>query len=137
MYPLNGRQMHPEFLQITSKYQLLTAALFLSLSLALWPESVGGVAYGSALMAFNFWSMRALFSRILGDGAMGLKTLYSFLLMGKFAILLGLMAVVVLVLRAEPFGFAAGMFTLFLAIVLAFVHTTVFPGNAQRVAESL
>lgn len=98
---------------------LETAALTAGGVLFLYATGVGSprdFGLGAAVMLANFSLIRRLVSRLIRPRGSKVATL--FLVLAKFALLLGLVVVVFLKLPLEPMSFAAGATTLLLACVL-------------------
>lgn len=107
-------------LRLASLYQLAGLAALLPVVAFVWPRGMGGVLLGGLLMAANFWLLRFLLARAFGGSQP--KVAYALALGFKLVLVLGLMAVLVLVVRVDAIGLAAGLATLFVGIMGATVH---------------
>jgi len=113
----------PKLLHTAALYQAVSAGLLATALLFIWPEGAVGALAGGALMAGNFWLLRVAVTKLMaGGGHNRAKLLWGLLLAFKLVVLLALLALFVIVLDLHPVGLAAGMFTLFLALVLASLH---------------
>jgi hypothetical protein len=72
------------------------------------------------LMAANFWALRTLTARIMGESKS--KTLFALVLAFKHLLVLLVLAVFVLVLRLDGVGVALGVATLVAAITIGVVR---------------
>lgn len=115
--------LSPQLLAIISRYQLAVVALGALLTLVFWSDAAPGVVAGGAVMAGNFWIMRRALEKLV-DGGTGQRTklLYGLFLIGKFFLVMGSLALMVLVLRLHPLGIAVGMLSLFAGIGLGVAH---------------
>jgi hypothetical protein len=97
--------------------QLLTAAIAIAL-LTRW-VSGWSVMLGGGVMAANFWIMHRLFERLLDTRRRAQPALVMGLLLAKFSLLLGLLALLFWRLPIDGLGFGIGATVLLIACVAA------------------
>jgi len=120
--------MSPRMLDLAIRYQVAAVLAFFGASLLLWPDGAMAVFAGGALGAANFWFLRYAAGKLLLNDKP--KMAYVILLAIKFAVVLGAMAVMVLVLRLNALGIALGLFTLFIGIGGGTLHMILGPSKA-------
>ncbi len=123
----------PRMLTRASWYQAASTAALTLLGLWLWPHQALAIFAGGALMTSNFVAMRVLLLRALAGRKR--KLAYGIALASKFAVVLGALAVLVLVLEIDPVGIAIGMSSLFIGIGLAAAHGA-FDTEPERPAHN-
>ncbi len=74
---------------------------------------------GGAVMGLNFWLMRQLGARLLTPVRAQRPALVMLLMLAKFAVLIGLLALLFWRAPIEPLGFAVGATLLLVACVVA------------------
>jgi hypothetical protein len=116
--------MTPRFLAAANGYQLGVVAAAVLGSAWLWPAGAVGIFAGGVLMALNFWALRTLLSKLLAKPEGRSAVILALLLATKFAAVIGLMALLVLVLGINAVALAVGLATLFLGVALGAVHCT-------------
>jgi hypothetical protein len=117
--------LSPALLLVISRYQILVVALGGLATLALWPEATLGLVGGGGVMAGNFYLMHRALARITDNTtSRRAKLVYGFFLIGKFFLVMGALALLVLVLKLHPMGIALGMMSLFVGIGLGIAHRT-------------
>jgi hypothetical protein len=123
----------PRLLRLANLYQLVAAGILAVVMLAALPAYAIPVAAGGVLMAANFYFLRLLVSRTLQPG--GMRALYAVGLMLKFFAVMGIMAALLLGAKLDPVGFAIGLGSLFLGLMLAMVHQALLakPSAAKAV----
>jgi hypothetical protein len=110
----------PRMLNRASWYQAASTVALTLLGLWLWPHLAIAIFAGGLLMTSNFVAMRYLLVRALQ--AKKRKLAYGIALSSKFAVVLGVMALLVLYFEIDPMGMAIGMSSLFFGIGLATAH---------------
>ena len=110
----------PRMLTRASWYMAASAVALTLLGLWLWPHQALAIFAGGALMTSNFVAMRFLLVRALQGKKR--KLAYGLALAVKFAVVLGIMAILVLVFEIDPMGIAIGMSSMFIGIGLATAH---------------
>ena len=115
-------------LSLTSLYQLGVLALLSLVGLVLWPSHLAGICGGGGLMALNFWGLRYLMKRIMGDGSA--RVFWAMLLASKTVLVMALLALWMLVVGMDAFGVALGLSTLFFGIGLAVTHQALSPASS-------
>jgi len=107
-------------LSLASAYQLVSVVLFSTASAWLLPNRALAVLVSGAVMTLNFFGLRWLASKALNSERR--RAAYAVALIGKFFVITGVLAAMVLVFRLDVIGIALGMSTLFVGIGLATVH---------------
>ena len=116
--------MTSRMLHVASVYQVGAAAAMCLIAAGVWPHGLAGVAAGGLIIMVNFWLLRRLIGRITDtDTPQGQKAAFSLVLGIKFVVLMGLIALSVTLLGADPVGLALGMASLFVAVGCAMLHT--------------
>ena len=110
----------PRMLTRASWYQAASTVALTLLGLWLWPHLAIAIFAGGLLMTSNFAAMRYLLVRALQGKKR--KLAYGIALASKFAVVLGVLAALILVLEIDPMGIAIGMSSLFFGIGLATAH---------------
>jgi hypothetical protein len=107
-------------LTLASIYQVCVVVLSSLCCLFVRPDLTLAVAVGGMLMTANFVALRLLAARAL-KGA-HVKLAYAVALAGKFAVVAGLLALLVIVFEIDVLGLVLGMSSLFLGVGLAIAH---------------
>jgi hypothetical protein len=95
----------------------------------------GSVLLGGAVMGGNFWLLRQTVGRLLTPARRGQRRAIFFLMTVKFAIFLGLLALLFWRVPLDPMGFAAGATMLPLAcLIVALRAQTATTGAPAPVA---
>ena len=115
-------------LTLASKYQIGVVLLATTLAFFFWREAAAGILLGGGLMASNFWAMRYLVFKAIGEGRPNM--LYVGALAFKMLVVLAVIALLLKVFAPSAAGFALGMTSLFVGIGLAMTHQTL---SKQRV----
>ncbi len=116
----------PRALSLVTAYQLACAALAAVLTFWLWRPATVAVLVGGGFGTLNFWGLRLLAERaLMGEGKH--KLLWGLLLAMKLALALALLAALLVVLRLPPLGFALGLSTMIVGMMLAMAHVIVIP----------
>ena len=110
----------PRMLSRASWYQAASTVALTLLGLWLWPHLAIAIFAGGLLMTSNFLTMRFLLVRALQSKKR--KLAYGIALSAKFAVVLGVLALLVLFLEIDPMGIAIGMTSLLIGIGLATAH---------------
>ena len=113
-------------LNLALLYQVICVAVLSAASAIFWPAGALGVLAGGLLMAGNFWALKTVVTRLLGGAGQG-KLIWGLLLAIKFAVLLALMGLMILVLDLNALGIALGMFSFFVGVTLGYVHVSLSP----------
>ncbi len=113
-------------LSLVTAYQLACAALAAVLTFWLWRAATVAVLAGGGLGALNFWGLRLLAERaLMGRGKH--RLLWGLLLAVKLALVLAVVAALVIFLRLPPLGFALGLSTMIVGMMLAMAHVIATP----------
>ena len=120
-------------LELISRYQLLAVALLGTLCLIFVTEVAWSAILGGALMAANFALLKWLMHRAIS----GQKSAVLFALMLGFK-LVAVLAIIGLLMHfslIHPVGFALGLSTLFIAMVLSAIHTSLQTDNSTTTRD--
>ncbi|OGQ89576.1 MAG: hypothetical protein A2289_24450 [Deltaproteobacteria bacterium RIFOXYA12_FULL_58_15] len=114
-------------LTLISLYQLAGLLAFSVLCHVMWPERALGTIVGGGLMALNFWVLRTVTAKALAGAKPKLALLL--LLVVKMALMGGLLALLVVIVRIDALGLVIGMSSLFVGIAMATVHQSFTPAE--------
>ncbi len=84
--------------------------------------SAPSVLLGGAVMGGNFWLMRQLFRRLLGNGTPSNRAAVLGIVLLKFTIFVGLLAMLLWRVSIDPLGFGMGATVLLAACVIEAVR---------------
>ena len=117
-------------LELISRYQLGVVAITGALCMIFVTEIAFSTILGGALMAANFGLLKWLMKRAMS----GQKSafLYALLLGTKLIVVLGVIGLLMHYSLIHPIGFALGLSTLFVAMLLTAIHTALQPGNPDN-----
>jgi len=112
-------------LTLTSWYQAAAVAVMTLAFLALSPSRALAVLVGGTIMVANFLALRYFAAKaLLGSKP---KLAAGVALVVKLVVVAGLMAFCILVVKLDVLGFAVGMSSLFIGVLLAMVHLAFTP----------
>jgi hypothetical protein len=117
-------------LELISRYQLGVVAITGALCMIFVTEIAFSTILGGALMAANFGLLKWLMKRAM-SGQKG-AFLYALLLGTKLIVVLGVIGLLMHYSLIHPIGFALGLSTLFVAMLLTAIHTALQPGNPDN-----
>ncbi|MBJ81109.1 MAG: hypothetical protein CMH60_07325 [Myxococcales bacterium] len=120
-------------LELISRYQLLAVALLGTLCLIFVTEVAWSAILGGALMAANFALLKWLMRRAIS----GQKSAALFALMLGFKLIavLGVIGLLMHFSLIHPVGFTLGLSTLFIAMVLSAIHTSLQTDNSTTTKD--
>jgi len=110
--------MNPRLRDIERLHVVLLAAVALAALLTGW-LAPASVLLGGAVMGVNFRLLHGLISRLLSPDAARSAGVVLALMLGKFALLVGLLALLLWRTPLEPLSFAVGATVLLVAIVFS------------------
>lgn len=123
-----------QVLTLTLRYQLVVLGLASVGTLLWWPAGLGGVLGGGMIAGLNFAVLRFLVDRIM-HGERG-RGGYALLIIVKFGVVLGALALLVGVVKTDAIGVALGLFSLFLGVGLASLHVALRAPNVDPANEN-
>ena len=120
-------------LELISRYQLLAVALLGTLCLIFVTEVAWSAILGGALMAANFALLKWLMRRAIS----GQKSaaLFALMLGFKLVAVLGVIGLLMPFSLIHPVGFTLGLSTLFIAMVLSAIHTSLQTDNSTTTKD--
>jgi hypothetical protein len=95
-----------------------------------WPDA-WSVAAGGVMMAGNVWFMKGIMRRVLRPGGPGRLGVAMAMLLGKFALLLGLLGLLFWQVRLDGTSFALGISLFLVAAVVEAVRASVVNRGEQ------
>ncbi|MDP7039445.1 MAG: ATP synthase subunit I [Myxococcota bacterium] len=117
-------------LELISRYQLGVVAIAGTLCMIFVSEIAFSTILGGALIAANFGLLKWLMKRAMSGQKSAL--LYALLLGTKLIVVLGVIGLLMHYSLIHPIGFALGLSTLFVAMLLTAIHTALQPGSPNN-----